>query len=238
MRVVLAILACVAVAGLASAACPDLTGIWTSVPDSNPEFYPLLNGRVSEGWCAGQAGQPGNLQNALSWDGASAELGLEWKIWGMSLNAAGPFLVYDGVSGGNGIRIYQTGYDGGEFWLAGSGVWTDDDVELSGSIVDYLVVSTVTYVDGEIMATVSNITFAGVFADCPEDNNCIIDFAIANAALVWRSEYSWPMPADYPEFLCGDSGELFATSDITLGIECVFPATETQSWSDIKGLYR
>jgi len=225
-----------ALAGAACAACPDVIGIWSSVPDGNPDYYPLLNGRVSEAWCNGVAGDPGNVQNAMSWDGASAELGLEWKIWDMAINAAGPFVVFDGVSGGNGVRIFQTGYDGGQFWLGGSGNWTDGDLELYGAIQDYLVVSTVTYSGGNVVAAVSNITFRGVFEDCPEVNECVIDFAIANAALVWRDGYTWPMPASYPAFLCGDSGELFATSDITLGIDCAI-ATEAHSWSEIKSRF-
>ncbi len=236
MRKVIVLIFCVAMATSAFAACPDVVGIWSSVPDGNPDYYPLLNGRVSEAWCSGAAGDPGNIQNAMSWDGSSAELGLEWKIWDMAINAAGPFLVFDGVTGGNGIRIYQTAYDGGQFWLAGDGVWTDADVELYGDIYDYLVVSTITYSGGEIVAAVSNITFNGVFNDCPEENACVIEFAIANAALVWMTGYDWAMPANFPTFLCGDSGELFATSDITLGIDCAV-ATQAASWSDIKSLY-
>jgi len=235
------ILGIVLIALLASsafAACPDLVGTWTSIPDSNPEYNPLLIGRISEAWCNGAPGEPGNLQNAMSWDGASAELGLEWKIWNMTVNAAGPFVVYDGVSGGNGIRIIQTAYDGGEFWLAGDGIWTEADVELFGDVNDYLMVTTVTYQDGVVVAAVSNITFSGVFGDCPEAFGCIIEFAIANAALVWRSDYDWAMPANYPPFLCGDSGELHGISDITLGIACDVVATEAHSWSDIKSRFQ
>ncbi len=70
-----------------------------------------------------------DIQNAMSWEGAT--LGTEWMIWGMTINAGGPVLVFDGVSGGNGVRIYQTAYDGGEYWLSGDGSWTsgnDDDL--------------------------------------------------------------------------------------------------------------
>lgn len=235
---VLSLALCAMVAGSAMGACPDLVGIWSSVPDANPDYYPLLNGRISEAWCNGAPGDPGNTDNAMSWDGVSGDLGLEWKIWDMAINAAGQILVFDGVTGGNGVRIFQTAYDGGQFWLGGDGIWTDGDVELYGDIYDYIVVMTVTYVGGEVVAAVSNITFNGVFGDCPEENACVIEFAIANAALIWRSDYAWPMPADYPPFLCGAvDGELHSTSDITLGINCAI-ATEQHSWSSVKDMYR
>ncbi len=143
------------VAGSSLAACPDVLGIWSSNPETNPD-YALLNGRISEGWCNGAPGAPGNTQNAMSWDGAT--LGTDWMIWGMTINAGGPVLVFDGVSGGNGVRIYQTAYDGGEFILDGSGEWTSGDVDLNGTIHDYLVVTTVTYSGGAVVAAVSNIT--------------------------------------------------------------------------------
>ena len=222
-------------AGSALAACPDVIGIWSSNPETNPD-YALLNGRVSEAWCNGAPGDPGNTQNAVSWDGSS--LGTEWMISGMSISAGGPVLVFDGVSGGNGVRIYQIAYDGGEFWLDGGGAWTSGDVDLHGTIHDYLVVMTVTYSGGEVVAAVSNITFNGVFGDCPEENACVIEFAIANAALIWRADWDTPMPTDYPDFLCGATmGELFSTSDITLGINCAV-ATEDHSWSSVKDMYR
>jgi hypothetical protein len=236
------ILALALAASGALAACPDNVGIWSSNPETNPDF-PLLNGRVSEAWCGANgnpvaAGQPGNTQNAQSWNGASMELGVEWRIWGMAIDENGPALLFDGVSGGNGVRIYETNYDGGEFWLGGDGAWTAGDVELTGTIFNYQVTTTITYVGGEIAAQVSNVTFNGAFGDCPEDNGCVIEFAIANAALVWRSDSGDPMPMNYPEFLCNaDSGELFTTSDITLGINCAV-AVEASTLSEIKGMYR
>lgn len=226
------------IAGSALAACPDVLGTWSSNPETNPD-YPLLNGRISEAWCSGVGMlEPGNTINAMSWDGGSAELGMEWKLWDMTLSADGATLVFDGVSGGNGVRIYQAAYDGGEFWLAGDGAWTSGNTELTGTVHDYLVVTTVTYVGGEVAAQVQNISFNGVFGDCAVENACVIEFAIANAALVWRSDSGDAMPADYPGFLCGaNGGELFSTSDITLGINCAV-ATEAHSWSTVKDLYR
>jgi len=223
-------------AGSALAACPDVLGIWSSCPELNPD-YPLLNGRFSEGWCTGVGPlQPGNMVNAMSWDGAA--LGLEWKLWGMTINPAGAVLTFDGVTGGNGVRVYQIAYDGGEFWLSGDGAWNTEGEDLHGTIHDFLVVATLTYVGGNVVAEVSNITFNGIFLDCPEENACVIEFGITNATLTWRSDWGTPMPVDYPAFLCGaNTGELWITCCITLGINCAVP-TEQHSWSSVKDIFR
>lgn len=227
------IIACVALmAGSALGACPDVVGVWSSNPIGNPD-YDLLDGRYSEAWCSGAGPlEPGNAVNAMSWDGAA--LGLEWQLSNMV--AAGSNLVFDGVSDGNGVRIYETAYDGGEFWLGGDGEWTFGDVELNGAIIDFMVVSTVAYVGGEVPGIVNNITFNGEFDDC--ENGCTIEFASANATRVWHSDQGAPMPANYPAFLCGaDSGELFTTSDTTFGIACPV-AVENQNWTSVKGIFR
>ena len=221
-------------ASSALGACPDLIGIWSSNPETNPD-YPLLNGRYSEAWCSGVGPLvAGNTINAMSFDGAT--LGLEWRMEGMSIDAAGTTLVFDGVSGGNGVRIYQTAYNGGTFWLGGDGVWTFGDVELNGVIADFQIVSTQYIVGGQITAVVCNITFNGIFDDC--GNDCVIEFAIANAAQVWQTGSNDPMPANYPGFLCSaNSGELYTTSDITIGINCAVSA-ENQNWSSVKETFR
>jgi hypothetical protein len=236
MRKVNALLLILALtAGTALAACPDDIGTWGSNPETNPD-HPLLDGRVSEAWCGdGGPGQPGNTMNAESWDGAA--LGTEWRIWGMQIDADGAELVQDEVVDGNGFRRYETGYDGGEFWLAGSGSWTEGDVALYGSVYDFMVSTTIYYVDGEITGQVSDVTFNGDFADCPDGNACVIQFAIANATLTWRSGSEDPMPMDYPEFLCDATmGELFTTGDITIGINCAV-AVEGTSFTEIKSMY-
>lgn len=231
MRLVNVLIMMLAMSGLALAACPDLEGIWSNVPDSNPD-YPILEGRISDAWCNGVPGEAGNMQDAQSWDGAA--LGMEWTFDGMTVDAAGGTVVYDGVTGGNGIRITEYGFDGGQFWLSGDGVWTDGDVELTGAVADYLVVRTETFVDGELVAAVSNVTFEGAFDDCID---CYLQ-ATANTNLVWRTGYAWGMPADYPGFLCGDSGELGEFYDMTVFIVCEGTATESRSLSDMKSLYR
>ena len=232
MRLVTAFIMVLAMTGLALAACPDLNGIWSNVPDSNPEYHSILEGRLSDAWCGGVPGESGNMMDVQSWDDSA--LGLEWKFWGMTVDAAGGTMVYDGVTGGNGIRITEYGFDGGQFWLSGDGLWTDGDVELTGAVLDYTVIRTETFVGGEIVAAVSNITFEGTFDDC---DSCHL-YATANSNLVWRSGYAWAMPAGYPGFLCGDGGELGEFYDMTVGIECEGTATAPRSWSGIKTLYR
>jgi hypothetical protein len=173
----------------------------------------------------------------MSWD--DAMLGTQWKAWGMSINDAGAVLINDTVDeNGNGSRTYSTLYDGGEYWLDGSYDWTEGDVDLTGQILNYLVVTTVTYVGGNAVAQTSNVTFQGSFDDCPEGNDCVIEFAIANAILVWRSDSGLPMPADYPDFLCdATEGEFFQANDVTIVINCAV-ATENATWSSLKRLYR
>jgi hypothetical protein len=235
-KVKVLIIACVALmAGSALGACPDVVGLWSSNPELNPD-YPLLNGRYSEAWCSGAGPlEPGNTINAASWDGAA--LGLEWQMSNMAIGAGGTTLVFDGVSGGNGVRIYQTVYEGGDYWLGGDGDWTIGNVELNGFIVDFLIISTKYYVGGVVTAVVNNISFSGVFTEC--ESECEIEFAIANAARIWHSGQGGAMPANYPAFLCGAStGELYTTSDITFSIICAPVAVESQSWSSVKDMFR
>ncbi|MCX5752176.1 MAG: hypothetical protein NTW97_00880 [Candidatus Krumholzibacteria bacterium] len=49
----------------------------------------VLGGHASEAWCTGVGpGRVGNMESAMSWDGAN--LGTQWKVWGMAIDAAGP----------------------------------------------------------------------------------------------------------------------------------------------------
>ena len=222
--------------GTALASCPDVTGIFSTLTGT------IDPGRASEGWCGADGmpvgpGVPGNTINGASWNGSI--LGAQWTIGGMSIDANGAILVSDTIDGnGNGQRSYQTLYEGGDFWLAGSGPWTTDDVELNGGVENFLVLTTITFVGGNPVAQTSNITFNGFFYECPEFTECVIEFAIANAILVWNSNMGGTPPADYPALLCdATAGELFQSNDVTIGIDCVV-ATLDASWSSLKGMYR
>jgi hypothetical protein len=222
--------------GAALAGCPDVIGIFSTIDGT------IDPGRASEGWCgAGGApvgpGVPGNTINGASWNGTI--LGAQWTIADMSVNATGAVLVSDTVNAdGNGQRTYETGYDGGQFWLSGSGPWTTGDVALSGAVQDFLVLTTVTFMGGNPVGQTSNITFTGTFFDCPDFAGCVVDFAIANAVLVWNSNMGGNPPPDYPAFLCDASaGEVFQSNDVMLSIDCAV-RSEQASWTYLKGLYR
>lgn len=220
----------------APAQCPDAVGIWTTTDGS------LLGGRVSEAWCGADGqplmpGRPGNTENAMSWDGSL--LGGQWRVWGMTIDENGAVEIGNTVDGdGNGTITYSTSYLGGEYWLAKEHTWSFGYVDLTGELTSYLVIATVTYVGGTAVGATANVSFTGRFSECPEDNNCVIDFAIANAMLIWRSDYPTPMPADYPDFLCGATmGELFDACCITISIDCAV-AEQPTTWGGVKSLYR
>jgi len=218
-------------AASAAAQCPDAVGIWSTTNGT------MLGGRASEAWCTvAQAGVPGNTQNAMSWDGVN--LGTQWRAWGMAIDANGATLIADHVTGGNGTRTYQTFYEGGQFWLAGTHTWGDGINDLNGNLTFFQVDATITFLGGVPVGATSNISFSGGFVDCPEYQDCSVEFAIANAIQVWSTASGQPMPDDYPALLCGaNGGEDFDVCCITMSIHCAVPA-ESRTWSDIKAIYR
>jgi hypothetical protein len=213
------------------ATCPNLNGPFSTMDGT------LLGGRVSEAWCTGAGpGVPGNMENALSWDGAA--LGTQWKLWGMTINAAGAVMVASRVVGSYMYIDYVTDYDGGEFWLSRNFAWSDGTGDLTGDITSYHVTTTVTLYNGVPRGQTSNVTLTGKFTNCPEYQGCVIEFAIANAIKVWDSSSALPAPANYPALLCGaTTGELFAACCIDMSINCIV-ANEVDSWSGIKSIYR
>jgi hypothetical protein len=210
--------------GVAGAACP-VPGVYTTLDGS------LIGGRVSEAWCAGMPGQPGNTENAMSWDGAL--LGDMWHIWGMAIDANGAVEIGNTVDGnGNGTITYETHYDGGQFWLSGAYPWSLGG-DLTGTVHDYVVIATVTLVGGQAVGLTSNVSFTGIFTNCA--NDCVIEFAIANALKVGEGDM---LPADYPDFLCGATmGEWFDACCATASLDCAVD-TDSDTWGSIKGLYR
>jgi hypothetical protein len=196
----------------------------------------LLGGRSSEAWCSGVGpGQIGNTENAMSWDPVSGLLGTQWMAWGMSI-AEDPLLIYDGVDGnGNGVRVWQTTYEGGQFWLAGGGYFGPGSDPFDGQIYNFEVTATQTFSGGSMVGLTSNISFEGTFNGC---DNCILEYVITNAMLVWYTGMGPPMPDDYPDFLCGAvAGELFDVCCIDLLIRCGVGVEET-TWGAIKSLYK
>ncbi|MBD3179938.1 MAG: hypothetical protein GF417_10235 [Candidatus Latescibacteria bacterium] len=202
----------------------------------------LLPGRVSEAWCSYptyKAGVPGNMQNAMSWDGSDLET--QWRVWGMAIDQNGAVLNAEDIDGnGDGYREYITHYNGGKFWLSGAHIWGDEDYY--GTLDYYRVTSTMTIQGGQVVGIVSNVYFTGVFDDYA---GCAIDYTIASAIRVWASDSGDPKPADYPPFICsvdqtggyGSDGELFDGCCITCNISCETDA-EKSSWGAVKSFYR
>ncbi|MFA5070556.1 MAG: hypothetical protein WC528_04725 [Patescibacteria group bacterium] len=194
----------------------------------------MIGGRASEAWCAGLGpGQPGNTENAQSWDGAV--LGGQWKVWGMASEGAVETARYFDVYG-NGWIDYATNYTGGQFWLSGTGSWGSGATDYTGLVTYFNVAARVTYVAGSPVGVTSNILLMGTFDNC---THCQIQYAISNALLVWQTGYPTVMLADYPPFLCGAaSGELFDACCIVAKIFCQPTAVDESTWGAIKSLYR
>ncbi len=231
VMVMAAVLLLAAVPALAQ--CPHTTGIFSTYNGL------LLGGRVSEAWCGTDGspgpGEPGNMEDAMSWDGAT--LGTQWRVWGMAIDATGAVLVSNNLDGfGNGYQDYSTNYVGGQFWLSGSGPW-GNGLDLTGTLTSYNVSTRITFVGGQQVGATSNVYFTGLFSNCPSGNNCVIEYTIANAMRVWMSG-GGAMPANYPGFLCSATmGELFDACCIQASIQCAVPG-EDASWGAIKSLYR
>jgi hypothetical protein len=195
----------------------------------------LLPGRVSEAWCTIMSpGVPGNTENAMSWDGTA--LGTQWHVWGMAIDAFGAIETARSIDGnGTGWIDYTTNYDGGLFWLSGSGPWGGTPAGFTGFLTYYNVSTRVSYYLGQMVGATSNVFFTGVFDNCP---NCAIEYSIANAMFVWRTGMP-NEPSPYPPFLCGASaGEYFEACCILTKIHCNPVGTEPATWGAIKSIYR
>jgi len=223
----------VAALGVCSAAAvfaqghPCVEGFWTTSDGS------LSSGRISEAWCGDpqQPGVPGNMLNAMSWDGAV--LGAQWRVWGMAIDGSGAVETGRSIDAtGFGWIDYVTNYEGGELWLAGGHTWSDG-TDLTGLVTLCSVGARVTYFNFEPVAVASNISLMGHFDQC---GGCTIEI-VANSMRVWATGSSDPMPADFPTFLCGSGGELHDSCCLTAQISCVVGADEA-AWGAIKSLYR
>jgi hypothetical protein len=200
----------------------------------------ILPGRSSEAWCTvsppeyHRAGVPGNTENAMSWDGTS--LATQWRFWGMQIDGTGAVLTYDGVNPttGTGFRDYSTNYVGGQFWLAGWHTWSDG-TDLFGNVTYMNVGARVSIVAGQVVGVTSNILITGQLVTCP---NCVLEYSISNAIRVWDPTDPDPMPADYPGWECGTTGELFDICCIDALIVCDQNANEESTWGAIKEMYK
>jgi len=210
--------------------------------------YETLNGTIQAGRATesmpsdGAEGQIGNMIWAESWNGSV--LGGNWKLTCLGL-AAPPTLLFDGVIGGNGQRIYSTDYAGGSIWLSGTGAWAAGGAPYyTGTLTTFKVTTTKQYVAGMQVGAVDDIQFAGVF----EGQGQCFAMNIANAELMGVTGSSnLPPPAGvWPAFhgpsdcsAIGSHGAYWSVHDLTLSIsgECATP-TGPATWGRIKSLYR
>lgn len=228
MRLLIA-LALTLLVALPAAAGPPHKAVYTTYGGT------LLCGRVSEAYCTAtpHGGQVGNTQDAMSWDGAT--LGGQWHVYGMSIAEPGAILNDEDIDEfGNGYREYITYYENGRFWLEGSH-FGDGSEDYEGDITFYRVTTTMTIVGGQVVGATSNAYFTGVF-DSPY-HHCFIEYSIASVIMVWHPDWGTTMPANYPGWYCGSSGELFDVCGISCSIDCE-TATEESTWGDIKTRYR
>jgi hypothetical protein len=232
MRVAYAALALVLLASPAFAG-PPLQGVYTVAGGD------ILDGRFSESWVGGYAGQLGNSVRAQSWDGVT--LGAEWGIACVYMEQS-PVLVEDNVDEfGNGTRVYRTEYEGGGFGLAGTGPWGGGDANYTGVISQYVHITTITYAGGEHVSYTTDVEIEGSFDGYETCMNIT-----AQAASVGRETGK---PADYPAYFVADDSicepwgtDLGEWGDV-VGVELtIFPcgptAVELDSWGMIKAMYR
>jgi hypothetical protein len=215
-----------------SEVCPTV-GIYSTTEGT------MQAGRASESWCpvgGNLPGQPGNMENAESWDGST--LGTEWILTGMAVDSAGAVEIDNTVDFlGFGDITYSTNYEGGTFWLSKDGAWGDNVNDITGTLTYYNVVTTVTYVAGNRVGATSNINARGIFDDC-RMRDAVIDFLIANAVQVWHPDDGGSMPGGYPSLLCSAAlGELFQVPCIEMSFQPAVPV-EQYSWGAVKGVYR
>lgn len=231
---ILAIVMTVSLTGAAFAQthpCEDglpFEGSWSTTAGT------LLEGRISEAWCYSPffSGVAGNTLNSESWDGGT--LGTQWKIWGMSIDAAGAVeTARDVNAAGFGWIDYLTNYEGGRFWLEGGTSWSDG-TDLEGDVDLCSITARVTLVAGSPVGVTSNITIVGIFDIC---QLCSIQI-VGNSTQVWKTG-GGVMPAGYPVFLCGaDSGELHYSCCLDASVMCEVTGNEESTWGAIKDMYR
>jgi hypothetical protein len=202
-------------------------GFWTTTDGS------LTGGRISEAWCGDPEGPgvEGNTLYAMSWDGAT--LGLLYVFAGMAIDGDGAVETGSSINAsGFGWIDYITNYVGGSFWMDGGHTWSDG-TDLTGTVTSCAVGARVTLVNWIPVGVASNITLTGVFDQCQE---CTIH-VVGNSTRIWDG-VTGPMPADFPPFACGTTGELHDMCCLQATITCPIVGTEESSWGAIKELHR
>jgi len=206
--------------------------------------YKTLNGSLIPGRASlssatdGALLQPGQIIEAESYDGST--LATKWKV---SCPQAGvSSLMYDGVVGGNGQRIYQTPFTGGTLWLSGTGPWGTGDVAYTGGFATFTVITTQQFVGGQLVGMVANVNFTGML----DSYESCFSMAISNAELVGVTPSAPSEPGAFPAFfgpsdcnVSGASGSYWDVHDITFSIigQCAVGA-QRPTWGSLKNIYR
>lgn len=205
----------------------------------------MLTGTYSETWNGGPM-SPFNTVNEASWNGVA--LGTQWT-WSCAYVAAPPILLYNGVVGGNGQKIWQVTYTGGTAWLDGAGPWLnvgDPEAFYTATVDTWIATVTEQYSGGVEVGTVKTVNATASFVGFPE--TCIV-LALSN--LEKHSDGATLPPPDatwaYPEFKNSPGctpqgstgpGEWGEVDDITYSILGCTVRTEETSWGAVKARYQ
>ena len=234
---VLTVVLAIVVMASVSVAGPPLNGDY----DSDDIGGPINVGRYTESWSVPNGALlPGTTLNAESWDGAN--LGLQWRYY-CSTQQAAPVLLVDNVDvNGNGNRTYMKTFEGGQIWLSGTGPWANGDPDYPGTIDTYYEFETIQYTEWVRTHAVTNIQATAHFDNYP--NTCMA-FSVGNGLEIGSTDFGDTKPADYPDLLeeatCAPVMTLGGWWDfftLTLSITgCSTVATEESTWGAIKEIY-
>ncbi len=215
---------------------PPLDGTYKSTDLGGP----LDLGRYSESFVApGGALDIGATLNAASWD--ESDLGLQWRYWCSTIQAA-PLLLIDTVDGnGNGSRTYQKEFQGGYIWLSGTGPWANGDPDYPGVIDTYVEFETIQYLNWQKIHAVTNVQATAHFDNYP--SSCLT-FSVGNGVEMGSTDDGMTLPSDYPAFMeqgtCALTGVYGAWWDfmtVSLVITGCTTPTKTATWGSVKALY-
>lgn len=177
----------------------------------------VLDGRWSESYPGGSAGQIGNTIHAASWDGSA--LATQWRLADAAIDAA-PTLVGGSLdANGTGTLTWHTTYSGGTLTLTDQGPWwnaSDAGDHYDVSLTSYAQTTAFDYVEGVVVEVQTSLELAGTFDAYPTYE---LSFLVAQAErfgegsaatyqrfLAGKAHYPSWIPADAPAGQWGDIG--------------------------------
>jgi len=191
-------------------------------------------GRLTQSWAGLVSNGAGDVFNMRSWDGSV--LGAQWYFQcGFQGGAAS---VQDNRVGGTGDVIRTNTFIGGNFFLDGTGPWSDGTKDLFGILGVTRIIVTERWVTGVLQESRMNIDTDGLF----NGSHCTLTFVISNG-LGEGNTNSGSLPADYPDFLDPNcqAGRFYGAwgsmSQITMRIDCPVSGRKS-TWGSLKSTYR